>query len=108
MSHASLKEQIARSMAITKAATADGRITLKEGIAIVGEVLHASAVAAGSLTDPVAGKEDLIQAAEAVYDDFVAPIDLVGVPNIIEPFVDKWLREIIRPGLSRLVDQIGA
>lgn len=108
MSHASLKEQIVAGLALTKAATADGKVTLKEGIGIFAEVLHAAAVAAGNLTDPVAGKEQLIQAAEQVYDEYVAPIDLTSVPNFIEKHLDKWLRDVIRPSISALVDRIGA
>lgn len=104
--HLSLREQIESSLVITKAATADGKVTLKEGIGILGEVLHATAVAAGNLVDPVAGKEELIQAAESIYAEYVAPIDLAGVPNLIEPFVDKWLGEVIRPSISLLVDRI--
>ena len=104
---ATLEQQIAHAVASIKEARADGTITLKEALHVAADITHAAWEVLDSITDPVAGKEDLIRAAEAVYDEYLAPLDLVGVPNRIEPYVDKVIRDTIRPGIALLVDAVG-
>jgi len=103
-----LKEQIKDIAGDILAARADGKITFREGCGIVSEILHAGSHVAAAAADPVAILPQLIDAAEAAYDEFIEPLDLVGVPNTIEPFVDGWLRGQIRPGLTALVSSFGS
>mgnify|MGYP007071614580 CR=1 FL=1 len=54
-------------------------------------------------------KELVLQACELFYDNFVAPMDIPFVPNlIVEPYVDAKLRTLVRPLCGPLVDVLVA
>lgn len=73
--------------------------------------------AAGSLIDqvkkwlegivgPMPSKADVLSMAGAAYDQFVAPIDLPGVPNLIEPRIDAMLRVVVLVAVGKIYDQL--
>lgn len=50
--------------------------------------------------------EPLADMAEKLYDKHVAPIDLPGIPNLIEPRFDAMIRAQIRPLIYRSLDAV--
>lgn len=50
--------------------------------------------------------EPAVAAAEQLFDQFVAPFDIPGVPNFLEPMVDAQLKRMIRPILKAFFDAI--
>lgn len=51
-------------------------------------------------------REKVVAATERFYEEVIVPIDLPGVPNIIEPIVDKALGRAIRPLLAGTIDAL--
>jgi hypothetical protein len=58
------------------------------------------------IAGPMPSKEEILAAVGAAYDQFVAPIDMPGVPNFIEPRVDAMLRVALLVAIGKLYDQI--
>ena len=54
--------------------------------------------------DGEALREKVILAAERFYEEIIVPIDIPGVPNIIEPLVDKAIGKALRPLIAGAVD----
>lgn len=52
------------------------------------------------------GIDAVIRAAEKAYDDYVAPLDIPGVPNLIEPQVDSAIRLAIGAVLRSVHSQV--
>lgn len=48
----------------------------------------------------------LVEAAEKLYDEHVAPLDIPGVPNLIEPRIDAMIRAQIRPLIYRMLESV--
>lgn len=49
---------------------------------------------------------EIIDAAKFAYDNYVAPWDIPGVPNFVEPIVDEKLGEILVTALYAVADAI--
>lgn len=111
MSHehsSSIEKEIADAVAAFTEAKDDGKITLREAFHVAAEVTHAACQVLCSLDNPITHKEELIRAAESAYDNYLAPLDIVGIPNdVIEPYIDGLLRAQIRPALSAIFDNMG-
>lgn len=99
--------QIRDIASLTSVSLADGKISFSEACNVGAEILHAASHVVATIADPVAKLPEIVEAAESVYDEFIAPLDIVGVPNTIEPFVDGWIRGQIRPGITALVGSFG-
>jgi hypothetical protein len=41
--------------------------------------------------------EQIVAIALAAYDEFIAPLDIPGIPNAVEPMFDKAMRNLIPP-----------
>lgn len=89
----------------------------KETFAIEGDFGDNQFLAAGSLLDkvkswlasivgPLPSKADVLKFVGEAYDDYVAPLDLPGVPNFIEPRVDAMLRVAVLVAAGKLYDQV--
>lgn len=48
----------------------------------------------------------LVEVAERLYDEHVAPLDIPGVPNLIEPRIDAMIRAQIRPLIYRMLESV--
>lgn len=59
-----------------------------------------------SLVDESGGIEKLVQEVETFYRGYIAPLDIPGVPNILEPAVDTALLRIITATVRRLYDAV--
>jgi hypothetical protein len=73
--------------------------------------------AAGSLVDQVKkwlsslvgqlpSKDEVLKMVGEAYDQFVAPLDLPGVPNLIEPRIDALLRVVVLVAIGKFYDQL--
>lgn len=49
-------------------------------------------------------KDQFLKIVADAYDTYVAPIDIPGVPNIVEPWVDNALRAIVLQQSSMIYD----
>lgn len=110
MSHdhsGSLEDQFSAVIAAYAQAKADGSISFREALHIAAEITHAGCELLCKIDNPLTHKEELIRSAEAAYDKYLAPLNIVGVPDSIEPYVDRLLRDQIRPSLSLAFDRLG-
>lgn len=52
-------------------------------------------------------KEAILEMLGQVYDDYLAPLDIPGVPNIlIEPKLDEMLRVVFLEIAARIIDRV--
>lgn len=105
--HEELVAQLRELVGGIKVARDDGKVTLKEALGIAADVLCAAAHAVDAMTDPINGAGELSDAAEALFDSYVNPLDIVGVPNALEPYIKAWARGLIRPAITGLVSNLG-
>lgn len=59
-----------------------------------------------ALIHTLGGIDAVIRTAEAAYDAYVAPLDIPGVPNLIEPQVDSAMRLAIGAVLRSVHSQV--
>jgi hypothetical protein len=61
--------------------------------------------------DALGGVEEVVKFAEEAYTKYVTPIDLPGIPNFIEPAVDKAaiavISAVIRAAYAQAEDPVG-
>lgn len=50
-------------------------------------------------------KEQVLATVGSIYDRFIAPIDIPGIPNLIEPMVDALLRRYLLSAVGALYDR---
>jgi hypothetical protein len=86
-----------------------------ESFELQPEGLNSQLAAAGSLIEKIKKfleqtrialppKDQFLKTVADAYDTYVAPIDIPGVPNIVEPWVDNALRAIVLQQSSSLYD----
>ena len=49
-------------------------------------------------------KDEFLKTVGEAYDTYVKPIDIPGVPNIVEPWVDSALKAIVLTQAGKLYD----
>ena len=91
-----------------------------EDFAMAGDDFRGNQVAAaGALLDrlrellggsslPLPSRDQVLQMVGGAYDKYVAPLDLPGVPNFIEPWVDSALRAVVLQMAGRIYDQLAS
>jgi hypothetical protein len=85
----------------------DGKISLADAWALFQTGI-AELVKVAELLD-VTGPEKkvmVLDALEKLYDEVIAPIDLKPVPNIIEPMVDKVLKQLFLTLANGAIDSM--
>ena len=93
--------------------------TFDQSVASSGSVQDSVLDAAGQLLksirsqlqrqiDNLPPKQVVLDAAAAAYDRYIAPLDIPGVPAMIEPWVDNMLRGIFLRLVSGVYDQLQA
>jgi hypothetical protein len=80
-----------------KMVIADGKISISEVFTAVGNATATfvqlfRTLGIGSEAER---KDAVVKAIGRFYDEVIAPIDIVGVPNFLEPVVDKAIRELL-------------
>ena len=58
--------------------------------------------------DNLPSKQVVLDAAGAAFDKYLAPIDIPGVPPLIEPWVDNMLKSIFLRLVAAAYDQLQA
>lgn len=91
-----------------KASRADGKLTFNEMLTLV---YNASAtfikLVESVKPGPNATKKEIVLAAVAqFYDVVVAPIDIAGVPNLLEGPIDSVLRSLVLSLASAWIDAL--
>lgn len=61
-----------------------------------------------SISIPLPPKADFLKTVAEAYDTYVAPIDIPGIPNMVEPWVDSALKSIVLQQASRIYDNFAA
>jgi hypothetical protein len=51
-------------------------------------------------------KEVVIEALGRLYDEVIAPIDLKGIPNFLEPIVDRALKQLLLTFAGPAIDSL--
>lgn len=113
-------EQISASVsaliASYKAAQSDGKVTLSEIWQLTGKAIQEIVQLTQRLTVPGAEKKRVaLEAVEQFIDDFITPLDLPYIPNlVIEPIVDNAVKQVLMTAADGLIeasvslfDQIG-
>jgi hypothetical protein len=75
-------------------------------IAAAGSLIDKVKSWLSSIVGPMPSKEEVLKVVGEAYDAYVAPIDLPGVPNLIEPRIDAMLRVVVLVAVGKIYDQL--
>ena len=91
-----------------KAANADGRLTFKEMLTLVynASASFVKLVETAKLNSGPEKKTVVLSAIEKFYDTVVAPIDITGIPNVVEGLVDTAIKTLILTLASAWIDSL--
>jgi hypothetical protein len=106
-----LKVEVDRLVQVCKEANADKKLTLSEVWAIFQTAIHTLVKLAEEVNGAGNGeekKEAVLAALDKFYDDVIAPIDLVVVPNLVEPAADRFLKGLFLQLASGSIDSMVA
>ena len=106
MDHKSYRDQVKDLVGEVKAAAEEGKFTTREILGISAAVLDAGMHVLAAVEKPNDHLEELIRDCETLFDEYVAPVDLPGVPNAIEPVAKLIARQSIRPALTAAIDAL--
>ncbi len=53
-------------------------------------------------------KQEVLKIVADAYDTYVAPLDIPGVPEILEPWADSTLKAIVLASAGQIYDKIAA
>lgn len=107
-SSSALATAVAEIIATYKASQADGKLTFNEMLTLVCNA-SATFVKLVETVKPDTDspkKEIVLTALAQFYDTVVAPIDIAGIPNLIEGPVDAALRSVVLNLASAWIDAI--
>lgn len=84
----------------------DGKITLTEWFGLLQRFVFIAVQHAETIEnlDGETKKKLVLMAVDRFYVETLAPLDIPGLPNYIEPLVDQLLRPIFNATVSSLVD----
>jgi hypothetical protein len=100
-----LRERLGDISESLSQAKADGTIDIGEAWALFGQITAAGSHVMGDLGSS-SGIDHLTRECEALFDEHIKPIDIKGVPNWIEPTVDRVIRSQIRPMLVLAAEKL--
>ena len=93
-----ISEQISAVIAGYHEAYSDGSLSFSEAFALVQKAT-ASFVQVVQLLKPLASNEEkkaaVLEALGLFYDQVIAPMDIKGIPNLIEGVVDSSLKSLL-------------
>lgn len=103
--YSTVKNEIDVLIKEAKEATADKVITLSEVWTLSSHVIASFVKIADTLNADGADKKAVVlKAAELLYDEVIAPIDIPKIPNVIEPTFDKFAKSLFLELVSGLID----
>lgn len=102
--------EIAKIQETIKTANADKKVTFQELFFIVSQAITGLVAITREFTDtPSATRRTLvIDAIQYLYDTTIKPLDLPGIPNLIEPAVDSIFGQILAPAIGGIYDSVNA
>jgi len=106
-----LKGAVEEIIAHYKDATADGKLTFTEIFTLAGKATASFIQLFEKFAENATGEEKkaaVLAALEAFFDEVVAPIDIKGIPNFIEPVVDSSLKKLALTLASAGIDALVA
>ncbi len=93
-----ISEQISEVIAEYHESYSDGSLSFSEAFALVQKAT-ASFVQVVQLLKPMASNEEkkaaVLEALGLFYDQVIAPMDIKGIPNLIEGVVDSSLKSLL-------------
>lgn len=102
-----IKEQVEKIITEVKKANEDKILTLSEVWFLSQETITSFVAIANKLNTGGKDKKTVVmQAAERLYDEVIAPIDIKAIPNIIEPSFDRLGKNLFLELVSGSVDYI--
>ncbi len=100
-----VKAQLDVVIAEAKVDMADNKVTLSEIWSLTTKTVGAFIVIAKEFDGDNSDKKLVVMsAAERLYDEVIAPLDIAAIPNFIEPAVDKVGRSVFLEIVSGVVD----
>jgi hypothetical protein len=100
-----VKTQIDAVVAEAKASLSDNKLSISEVWALTTKVIGAFVMIMNELDIDNADKKAIVlKAAERLYDEVIAPIDIAAIPNAVEPLVDKLGRSAFVEIVSGVID----
>ena len=103
-----ISAEIVKLTDVIKGAAADKKLTITEIFTIVQQSVVSLTAVVRQFTEVAADQRRaaVIAAVKYLYDSVIAPLDIPGVPNFIEPAVDKALGQLIEPAAGAAYDAI--
>lgn len=98
-----LAEQIRDSVPLIQSYLDDGRISYQEFCGFGVLLSHAACRVFSAGQTPGAHAEEVATAAEYVWDRWIAPLDVYGVPDSLEAVIKPIVRAAIRPAVNRMM-----
>ena len=75
-------------------------------IATGGALLERIKEFLSGLTIPLPPRDEFLRIVGEAYDIYVAPVDIPGVPNMLEPWVDSALKAILLQQAAGIYDML--
>lgn len=88
-----------------KDVASDGKVTLQEVLQLT--ITGAMETVRLTQTLPVSGvikKQTAMEAVSKFIDEVITPLDLPGVPNLIEPVVDQGIKSLLMLAADAAID----
>ena len=91
-----------------KGYTADGKITYAEvlGLLYNGAATLVRLVEIAGQGSRAEKKQLVLAGLDKFYDTVIAPIDIIGVPNMLEPMVDSTIKSLLLSTIDGATDSI--
>ena len=103
-----LEQTIVAMIAHYKGCTADGKITYSEvlGLLYNGAATLVRLVEIAGQGSRAEKKQLVLAGLDKFYDTLIAPIDIIGVPNMLEPMVDSTIKSLLLSTIDGATDSI--
>jgi hypothetical protein len=92
-----LKDAVNQIVVHYKEATSDGKLSFGEIFMLGGKATASFVQLFEQFTENATGEEKkaaVLAALDVFFDEVIAPIDIKGIPNFIEPVVDSSLKKL--------------
>jgi hypothetical protein len=103
-----LKAGIDKIIADYKAANADGKLSFSEIFTLVGNAIATFVQLIENFGSGTGAekKAAVLAAIDQLFDEVIIPIDIKGIPNMLEGIVDKALKQLVLTLADGWVDSI--
>ena len=103
-----LRASIDEIVASYKAANADGKLSFSEIFTLLGNAAATFVQLVESFSNGTGAekKAAVLQAIEKLFDEVIIPIDIKGIPNMLEAIVDRALKQLVMSLADGWVDSL--